>query len=111
MRLERYNQYKQDLLAIAKSKRFTPPEQGGHIIFYLPIPKSWKEYKKKEMDGKLHTQTPDWDNLAKAFFDGLLMQDKGIADVRITKKWTLEPKGRIEVIAAKPEIASRDTLV
>jgi Holliday junction resolvase RusA-like endonuclease len=110
LRLERYNEYKSSLLAIALSKKFTPPEQGGHIIFYLPIPKSWKEYKKREMHNQLHTQTPDWDNLAKAFFDGLLIQDKGIADVRITKKWTNTPEGRIEVIFAPKLFASPDTI-
>src|SRR5882672_4800304 len=53
LRLERYNKYKQDLAALAAAKKFVPPEQGGHLIFYLPIPKSWKEYRKKEMDGQL----------------------------------------------------------
>jgi Holliday junction resolvase RusA-like endonuclease len=110
-RLERYNEYKVTLSALAKSKRFTPPQQGGHLIFYIPIPKSWKEYRKKQMHDQLHTQTPDWDNLAKAFFDSLLTQDKGIADVRVTKKWTNEPEGRIEFIIAPKVFLSKDTLV
>lgn len=111
LRLERYNEYKINLSALAKAKRFVPPEQGGHLIFYIPVPKSWKEYKKKEMHNQLHTQTPDWDNLAKGFFDSLLHQDKGIADVRVTKKWVNEPKGRIEFIIDTPTFASRDTLL
>lgn len=111
LRLERYNEYKINLSALAKAKRFVPPEQGGHLIFYIPVPKSWKEYKKKEMHQQLHTQTPDWDNLAKGFFDSLLHQDKGIADVRVTKKWVNEPKGRIEFIVETPTFASRDVLL
>lgn len=111
LRLERYNQYKQNLSALAKAKKFTPPEQGGHLIFYIPVPKTWKEYKKREMHNQLHLSTPDWDNLAKAFFDGLLIQDKGIADVRVTKKWTNEPDGRIEFIVEPKEFASRDVLL
>lgn len=109
-RLERYNEYKLSLAALAKSKRFIPPEQGGHLVFYMPVPKSWKEYKKKEMDGKLHLQIPDWDNLAKGFFDSLMVQDKGIADVRVTKKWVNADVGRIEFIIDTPAMASRDVL-
>lgn len=63
------------------------------------------------MHNQLHCQTPDWDNLAKGFFDSLLSQDKGIADVRVTKKWVNEPKGRIEFIIDTPVFASRDMLV
>lgn len=110
-RLERYNQYKIDLSALAKAKKFVPPEQGGHIIFYIPVPKTWKKYKKEAMHLQLHTSTPDWDNLAKAFFDSLLYQDKAIADVRITKKWVNEESGWIEITTNQPSIRSRDTLL
>src|SRR5690348_3757777 len=68
LRLERYNDYKATLKSVARSKHFTLPEQGAHIIFYIPIPKSWKEYKKKEMHMKLHCQKPDVDNILKSFF-------------------------------------------
>lgn len=63
------------------------------------------------MHNQLHSQTPDWDNLAKAFFDALLSQDKTIADIRVTKKWVNEEKGRIEFICDTPTFRSRDTLV
>jgi len=111
LRLEKYNEYKVSLCAIAKQKRFTPPEQGGHLIFYLPVPKSWKEYKKKEMHMKLHQSKPDWDNLAKAFFDSMLTEDKHIADVRVTKKWVHADNGYIEYITDMPTFASKDLLV
>ena len=111
MRLERYNKYKIDLCAIAKSKRFTPPEQGGHLIFHIPIPKSWKKYKKESMHNKLHQSTPDWDNLAKAFFDSLLSEDKQIADVRVTKKWVNQENGWIEFIKKDFDFSSKDNLI
>jgi Holliday junction resolvase RusA-like endonuclease len=110
-RLERYNEYKITLAGLARAKRFSPPEQGGHLIFHIPVPKSWKEYKKREMHGQLHTQTPDWDNLAKGFFDGLLSQDKGVADVRVTKRWINAPRGKIEFIFDAPSIPSKDVLL
>lgn len=111
LRLERYNNYKIDLCALAKQKRFTPPEQGGHLIFYLPVPKSWKEYKKKEMHMKLHQSKPDWDNLSKAFFDSLMSEDKYIADVRVTKKWVHQDEGYIEFLVQMPEFPSNDVLL
>lgn len=111
LRLEKYNSYKISLSAIAKSKRFVPPEQGGHLVFYIPVPKTWKKYKKQEMHLKLHQSKPDWDNLAKAFFDGLLMEDKHIADVRVTKRWVNNEQGWIEFIFYLPEIPSADVLI
>src|SRR5574343_648786 len=93
LRLERYNNYKIELSALARSKGFKPPEQGGHLVFHIPVPKSWRKHKKIKMHRQLHCQTPDWDNLAKGFFDSLMTQDKGIADVRVTKKWVNADKG------------------
>ncbi len=111
LRLERYNEYKLSLAAIAKSKRFVPPEQGGHLIFYIPVPKSWKLYKKKEMHMKLHQSKPDWDNLAKAFFDSICKEDMHIADVRVTKKWVNQENGWIEFNQELPKYASKDVLL
>lgn len=110
-RLERYNQYKIDLSALAKQIRFTPPEQGGHLSFYIPVPRTWKKYKKEQHHLQLHQSTPDWDNLAKAFFDSLLHQDKGIADIRVTKKWVNQETGWIEFATQIPFIPSKDNLM
>ena len=111
LRLEKYNEYKYSLSDLARKQRFTPPEQGGHLIFYIPVPKTWKNYKKTEMHMKLHQSTPDWDNLSKAFFDALMSQDKCIADVRVTKKWINEENGYIEFIEYLPEFPSNDVLI
>jgi Holliday junction resolvase RusA-like endonuclease len=111
MRLEKYNEYKLSLSAIAKSKRFAPPEQGGHLIFYIPVPKSWKKYKKEEMHMRLHQSKPDWDNLAKAFFDSILSEDMRIADVRVTKRWVNKDRVWIEFNINLPDIPSNDVLI
>ena len=111
LRLERYNDYKLSLCAIAKSKQFVPPEQGGHLIFYIPVPKTWKKYKKEEMHLQLHQSKPDWDNLAKAFFDSMFSEDMHIADVRVTKKWVNKEEGWIEFIYNLPEFKSKDVLL
>lgn len=111
LRLEKYNDYKISLAGIAKSKKFVPPEQGGHLIFYIPVPVSWKKYKKQEMHMKLHQSKPDWDNLAKAFFDSILSEDKAIADIRVTKKWVNTETGWIEFNYELPKYSSKDVLL
>tara|TARA_R110000868_G_scaffold384927_1_gene652620 strand:- start:120 stop:575 length:456 start_codon:yes stop_codon:yes gene_type:complete len=111
MRLERYNEYKLSLSELARQKRFVPPDQGGHLIFYIPVPKSWKKYKKEEMHMKLHQSKPDWDNLAKAFFDSIFSEDMRIADVRVTKKWVNAEEGWIEFIFNAPEFSNSDVLI
>lgn len=110
-RIERYNNYKVSLLALAKQQRFIPAEQGMHIVFYLPVPGSWRKHKKESMHLKLHSSRPDWDNLAKGFFDGLLAEDNKIADVRVTKKWVNQEHGYIEVFMHAPDQHSSDTLM
>jgi len=111
LRIERYNNYKLSLSAIAKSKKFTPPEQGGHLIFYINVPKSWRKKKKELMHLRLHQSRPDWDNLAKGFFDALMVEDKEIADVRVTKKWVNAENGWIEFIFNIPDFSSKDNLI
>lgn len=110
-RLEKYNEYKINLAAEAKRVRFQMPEQGAHLIFYLPVPKTWAKYKKAEKHLQLHDSVPDVDNMLKAALDSLLPEDKRIADLRITKKWINAPTGYIEAVVNLPEYPSQDTLV
>jgi len=59
-------------------------ENGDHIIFRLPIPKSRL---KENLAGQPHQQRPDVDNLAKGLMDAVLKEDSHIFDIRITKLW------------------------
>ena len=61
------------------------------IIFYLPVPMSWSNKKKEAMHNRPHQQTPDRDNLLKAFQDALLKSDAHIYDGRVGKFWTNGP--------------------
>lgn len=63
------------------------PAGGSHIIFVIPMPKSWSETKKMDHDGQAHQQRPDIDNLVKALFDALHEEDAHIWDVRASKIW------------------------
>lgn len=60
---------------------------------------------------KLHQSKPDWDNLAKAFFDSMLSEDMHIADVRVTKKWVNQESGWIEFTWGETKFSSTDTLL
>ncbi len=72
------------------------PESGAHVIFHMPMPRSWSNKKKLEMDGAPHQQKPDWDNLAKSLCDAVHSEDSFIYDFRATKLWAFD--GAIEVI-------------
>lgn len=62
-------------------------EAGSHIIFVLPMPKSWTIIKKDKMRGTPHQQKPDTSNLIKALEDALYDDDAAIWDYRLTKVW------------------------
>lgn len=96
LRLEKYNNYKIDLLSEAKRRGFELSPAGMCITFYIPCPKSWSQKKKEAYHGTLHQSRPDIDNLAKAFFDSLVIEDKFVANVTLTKRWVFYEKGWIE---------------
>lgn len=97
MRLEKYNQYKIDLLAEAKAKRFVLPPVGASITFFIPVPPSWSKKKKKMHHGRFHQSKPDIDNLQKALLDSLMKEDKEIAHLEVSKRWVDFDIGWIEV--------------
>ena len=96
-RLERYNQYKVDLAAAAKSKQFVMPPIGASITFFVPVPPSWSKKKKKQYHGTFHQSKPDLDNLLKAFMDSLMAEDKQIAHLEISKRWVDFETGWIQI--------------
>ena len=96
-RLEKYNQYKVDLGAVAKSKHFVMSPVGTSITFFVPVPPSWSKKKKKQYHGTFHQSKPDLDNLLKAFMDALMAEDKQIAHLELSKRWVDFETGWIEV--------------
>ena len=108
LRLERYNNYKIELLAEAKKRGFELYPSGMSITFYIPCPKSWSQKKKTAHHGMLHQSRPDIDNLAKAFFDSIVSEDKFVANVTLTKRWVDFPLGWIECELKK--IPNKETI-
>lgn len=97
MRLERYNQYKEDVRAIAKQIKFDFPMEGAQIRFYLPCPKSWSKKKRIRYHGTLHASRPDLDNCLKSLIDSLFTEDKTVGHLEVSKHWVDSPSGWIDI--------------
>lgn len=63
------------------------PECGAHVVFHIPMPKSWSKKKRTRMIGQPHQQRPDIDNYTKAIMDAVYGEDSGVWDIRATKVW------------------------
>jgi Holliday junction resolvase RusA-like endonuclease len=86
----RYFAYRDELRLMAKQQGLVLPNSDIHLVFHLPMPKSWSEKKKQRMVGQPHQlrKRNDTDNLLKSVFDTLRPDDDGmIYDVRVTKYW------------------------
>jgi Holliday junction resolvase RusA-like endonuclease len=63
------------------------PESGCHVLFVLPMPRSWSRQKREIWKGKPHQQKPDLDNCVKALLDALYADDCRVWDMRCSKVW------------------------
>jgi Holliday junction resolvase RusA-like endonuclease len=63
------------------------PLHGAHIVFVIPVPKSWSKKKQSEQIGKPHMQRPDIDNYLKGLLDAVFIDDSLVWDCRATKIW------------------------
>jgi Holliday junction resolvase RusA-like endonuclease len=103
LRIERYNNYKTDLRALALEKHFEIPAQGCGISFFIPCPPSWSKKKKLLHHGKLHQVKPDLKNCLQAFEDALCIEDKYIAHYsHLSKRWVDFLVGWIELTISEP---------
>jgi Holliday junction resolvase RusA-like endonuclease len=86
--VERYWSFKDIVKSAMDVWDFTPSDML-HIVFYVPMPKSWTGRKYSEMLGKPHKQKPDIDNFVKGLLDAMLVDDAGIHTVFATKIWSI----------------------
>lgn len=63
------------------------PVSHYHVIFVIPMPKSWSKKKRAEMLHQPHQQRPDKDNLEKALLDAVFDEDSAVWDGRVSKIW------------------------
>ncbi|CAM8324105.1 RusA family crossover junction endodeoxyribonuclease [Enterobacter asburiae] len=75
-------------------------ESGYHVTFIIPMPKSWSQKKRAQLNGQAHQQKPDKDNLEKALLDAIFDDDSRVWDGRVTKLWG--EKGQIIIGECAP---------
>ena len=66
----------------------------ARITFHLPMPKSWSQVKRENLNGTPHCSRPDLDNLFKALADSF-GEDSHIYEVHMRKVWA--ERGAIEI--------------
>lgn len=97
-RLERYNQYKDDLRKLAEKAGLVLPDYGWSIYFFFPVPKRWKPEDKAAMHFQMHHRAPDFDNIIKGALDSLRKDDHKIAQIAgVGKFWVNAEQGWIEI--------------
>lgn len=66
------------------------------LIFIIKMPETWSKKKKEDMNWRPHRQSPDTDNLFKAFTDTVFYKheknDKEIYSIKARKYWGKEWK-------------------
>lgn len=67
-----------------------------HVVFHIPMPKSWSAKKRKTMRGMPHQQRPDIDNILKGLMDAVLPEDSHVHGVVAYKTWA--DTGAIEIL-------------
>ncbi len=71
------------------------------MTFFMPIPKSWSQKRRKEVLGKPHTKKPDIDNFAKMYLDALngvvFRDDAQVAYLLCEKIYCDKPRTEITV--------------
>ena len=94
----RYRAYRDEVILQKNKMKFEMPDAGSSVIFFLPMPKSWSKKKKEAMLHQPHQQTPDVDNLLKAFLDSVCKGgDEHVYSVKVSKLWAREGEILVDV--------------
>jgi len=56
-------------------------------IYFIPMPNSWSDKKKAKCNGMPCQVKPDIDNITKAFFDSLAVNDQHVWKENCEKRW------------------------
>jgi Holliday junction resolvase RusA-like endonuclease len=101
--------YKDELQHLASKINFEMPTGYYAVFFYLPIPESWRKWKKEKHFNQPHQQMPDADNLIKKLQDSLMPRknrrsgatgndDRKIHCYAAFKIWCSAGDERVEII-------------
>ncbi len=83
--VRRYRTFRDDVAKLGVKL----PADFYHIVFLLPMPKSWSNKRRREMNLTPHTSRPDKNNLEKALEDAVYRfgDDAHIWNSHSTKVW------------------------
>jgi Holliday junction resolvase RusA-like endonuclease len=84
--VRQYFAYKSALIAQSNMMNFEV-DSCLDILFLIPMPASWTDKKKKDMNGMPCKVKPDTDNLIKGFKDALCKNDSYIWKEQSEKRW------------------------
>lgn len=82
----KYRAFADELRLLVKEVGFKPTECLD-VEFYIAVPESWSEKKKRSFIGKPHQAKPDIDNLIKAQMDILFETDQHVWQLSTAKFW------------------------
>lgn len=93
----KYQRQREELLALCGPvPDFSNHQVRLEINNVRPMPKSWSDKRKEDMDGQWCSAGADADNAAGAVMDALFPDDSCIVDLRSCKVWGHEP--RIDIV-------------
>ena len=101
----KYFAFRDEMKYLAYIKNLkTLPGEIGSITFSVPMPDSWSNKKRSEMNGQPHTTRPDLDNYLKALGD-CFGEDSHIHTIgKISKVWS--ETGSIQVSIGTEQTAT-----
>jgi Holliday junction resolvase RusA-like endonuclease len=84
--VRRYFKFKNDLFDQSLQMKF---ELGNFLdaVYFIPMPQSWSEKKRKSMVGLPCKVKPDTDNITKAIKDALKVEDGDVWWEKAEKRW------------------------
>ena len=87
--VRRYFEYKNSVTKACNENNYVLGDTLN-VVFYLPMPKSWSEKKRKAHQFQPHKSKPDLDNLVKAVMDALKKQDSDVYQITAEKRYDYE---------------------
>jgi len=85
----RYRNFKTTLQVQAKQMQFICAETIS-VIFCVPMPISWSEKKRNELNKMPCKTRPDIDNYVKGFMDALLIEDGFVWQINAQKRYAFQ---------------------
>jgi Holliday junction resolvase RusA-like endonuclease len=94
-KVKRYWDFKAAIRAAAGVLR--PNADMVIVTAWVPMPVSWVQKKKDQLNGQPCRDVPDWDNIGKAVCDALFDEDRRIWVGAVIKYWCLQGQEKLNV--------------